>query len=115
MRRLNSYPVRPLTPDERALVAEWFAAAGDVVSAYVSNRRSDDPAIYHRVVISTRPDGTPSHLVQALLGRDVWLMFSLGVRTRIQRFRTLGAALNSIRSVLTNVERAGAADNVKPR
>jgi hypothetical protein len=107
MRRLNSYPVRPLTPDERALVAEWFASAGDVVSAYVSNRRGDDPAIYHRVVISTLPDGSPSHLIQALLGRDLWLMFSLGPRTKIQRFRTLGAALNSIRSVLVNAERAG--------
>ena len=115
MRRLNRYPVRPLTPGERALVAEWFASAGDVVSAYVSNRRSDDPEIYHRVVISTRPDGSPSHLIQALLGRDVWLMFSLGVRTRIRRFRNLGAALNSIRSVLVNVGRVGTPDDVKPR
>jgi hypothetical protein len=101
MRRITNYPVRPLTPDERALVAEWFASAGDISSAYVSNRRSDAPEIYHRVVITMTPDGPPTHLLQALLGRDRWIMFSAGERTRIRRFRSLAAALNSIRPILT--------------
>jgi len=101
MQRIKSYPVRPLTPDERALVAEWFASAGDVPSAYVSNRQSDDPEIYHRVVVTITPGGPPTHLVQALRGRDIWIMFTSGERTRLRRFRSLAAALNSIRPVLT--------------
>ena len=38
-------PARPLTPAEHAIVTEWLAAAGDIASAYVSDRRSDDPVL----------------------------------------------------------------------
>jgi hypothetical protein len=34
------------------------------------------------------------------MGRKIWMVFSAGRRTRIQRFQTLRAALNSIRPVL---------------
>ena len=49
---IRHLPARLLTPDERALVAEWIAGAGDIPEAYVSNRRVDDPALYHRIVSS---------------------------------------------------------------
>ena len=99
---IRHFPARPLTPDERPLVAEWFASAGDVAATYVSSRRGDDPAHYRRIVIVTKPDEGPSHLVHAPSGRDIWIVFSVGGRTRIQRFPTLRAALNSIRPVLAD-------------
>ena len=100
---IGHFPARPLTPDERALLTEWLAAAGDIAAAYVSNRREDDPVLYRRIVIVTEPDEGPSHLVHAPSGRDIWIVFSLGRRVRLQRFHTLQAALNSIRPVLVDV------------
>src|SRR4029453_7143692 len=75
---IRHLPARLLTPEERALVVEWFAAAGDIAEAYVSNRRGDDPALHHRVVVITKPDMGPSHLIHAPAGRDIWVVFSLG-------------------------------------
>jgi hypothetical protein len=46
---LHYFPARPLRPNENALVAEWLAGAGDIAAAYVSNRRTDDPAHYRRI------------------------------------------------------------------
>jgi hypothetical protein len=42
---IGKFPARRLTPDEHALRVDWLAASGDVTSAYVSNRSSDDPAL----------------------------------------------------------------------
>ena len=97
---IRYFPPRPLTPDERALVAEWLALAGDIADTYVSNRRSDDPALYRRIVIVSKPDEGPSHLIHAPPSRAVWIVFTIGRRTKIQRFPTLRAALNSVRPVL---------------
>lgn len=101
---IRDFPARMLTPDQRALVGEWIAAAGDIAEAYVSNRRADDPAFYHRIVIAAKADEGPSHLVHASSGRNIWIVFSLGRRTKIKRFPTLRAALNSIRPVLAATE-----------
>lgn len=100
-------PARLMTPDERALVSEWLATAGDVASVYISGRRSDDPAFYGRIVIAVCADGEPSHVAFAASGRDIWVVLASGRRMRIRRFRTLRAALNSIRPVLLE---AGDAD-----
>ena len=96
-------PARSLTPSEHATVAEWLAAAGDIASAYVSDRHTDDPAVYRCVVVITKPDDGPSHLVHAPVDQDVWIVFSLGEGSNVQTFPTLAAALNSIRSVLSEV------------
>ena len=54
-------------------MAEWLAAAGDIADAYVSNRRGDDPTIRHRIVIVTKADDEPSHLVHApSVGTSGW-------------------------------------------
>ena len=106
---ISQFPARRLTPDEHALVVEWLAAAGDVASAYVSNRRSDDPALHHRIIIAAGPGGAPSHFVHASSGRDIWIVFSSGRRTRIRRYQTLRAALNSIRPVLVDAGSPSAA------
>ena len=94
------FPARPLTPDESKLVAEWLAAAGDVAFAYVSSRRGDDPALLHRIVIGVGPTDYPSHMVQATVASDIWMVFALGRRTKIERYGSLRDALNSIRPVL---------------
>ena len=103
---IRHFAARLLTPDEHALVAEWLAAAGDIASAYVSARLSDDPAYYRKVVIVTRPDEEPSHLVHAPTGRREWVVFSRGPAHQIDIFPTLRAALNSIRPVLVEADRS---------
>jgi hypothetical protein len=99
---IRHFPARLPTPDEHALVEEWLAAAGDIAAAYVSNRCGDDPALYRRVVVATKPDQGPSHLVHAPSGRNIWLVFSFGGTVGIQSFPNLRAALNFIRPVLVN-------------
>jgi hypothetical protein len=97
---IRHLPARLLNPDERTLVAEWFATTGDIASAYVCSRLGDDPALLHRIVVVRNPGNGPSNIVYAPSGRNIWIVFSAGRRTRIRRFRTLRAALNSIRPVL---------------
>jgi|ERR1700704_7206821 hypothetical protein len=105
---IRHLPARMFTPDERTLVAEWLAGAGDIAEAYVSSRRGDDPALHRRIVIVVKPDDGPAHLIHAPSGRDIWIVLSLGRRTKVQRFPTLRAALNSVRPVLveTGLEEA---------
>jgi hypothetical protein len=93
-------PARALTPAEHAIVAEWLAAAGDIASAYVSDRLTDDLAMYRCVVIVTKPDDGPSHLIHAPANEDLWVVFGVGKGSKIERFPTLRSALNSIRPVL---------------
>jgi hypothetical protein len=93
-------PARLLTLDENALVAEWLSVAGDVASAYVSNRRGDDPTLYHCVVIVMDEDEGPSHFIYTPSGKNAWIVFSFAQRTKVQQFSTLRAALNSVRPVL---------------
>jgi hypothetical protein len=93
-------PPRVLGPNERALVAEWLAAAGNIANAYISGRRSDDPALHQRVVIVSGPDERPSHLVHAPSGVRSWVLISLGPPQSFEQFDTLQAALNSIQRVL---------------
>jgi hypothetical protein len=96
---LRTFPPRPLNPDERELVTGWLAAAGDVASAYVSERRSDDPALFHRIVVALGPGTAPDYVVHAPTGVSCWLVTNLGEGTEVRRFDSLRAALNSIRRV----------------
>lgn len=73
----------------------------DVAAAYVSERRSDDPALYRRIVISIGPDTRPSHLVHAPVGISCWLVTAVGQDLEVQKYNSLRAALNSIRKVFT--------------
>lgn len=97
---LMSLPPRVLGPHERALLADWLAAAGNIANAYVSARRSDDPAMQQRIVIVAGPDNRPSHLVHAPSGIRSWVLISLGPPQCIEQFGSLRAALNSIQRVL---------------
>ncbi len=101
---LRHSPARPLTPAEHSIVAEWLAAAGDIASAYVSNRHTDDLAVYRCVVVVTNPADGPSHLIHAPIDRKVWIVFVFGKRSKVLTFPTLSAALNSIRPVLAQAD-----------
>lgn len=103
---LRTFPPRPLNPDERALVATWLAATYDVASAYVSERRSDDPAIYRRVIVTVGPERVPSFLIHAPEGISCWLVSAVGHGSQVRRYDTLQAALNSIRLVFVPSEAA---------
>ena len=97
---LLTFPPRLLTLEESNLVAEWLSLAADVSLAYVSTRRSDDPAIYQRVVISDAPDNRATHLVHAPSGLRLWVKLTIGRDEGAELFGSLSAALNSIRHVL---------------
>jgi hypothetical protein len=76
------------------LVAEWIADAGDIAEAYVSSRRSDDAAFYHKIVIVINPADGPAHLVHAPSGQDVAM--TVGKLLRVVTVVAIGTAdLNS--------------------
>jgi hypothetical protein len=97
---LLTFPPRSLGPGERALVDEWLGRAGDVAMAYVSERRSDDPNFFGRVVITTGPGAKPSHVIHPPVDCLSWLVISMERPCEVQRFETLRDALNSVRPVL---------------
>jgi hypothetical protein len=97
---LLTFPARMLGPTEQALVQEWLRLANDVPMAYVSQRRSDDPAFFGRVVIATGPDTKPSHTIHVPAGSALWLLTSMDSSQSLRQFNTLRDALNSVRPVL---------------
>ena len=96
----QALPPRPLRPDERELVAEWLAVAGDVSSAFVSERRTDDPAIYRRIAISVDGNSAFTHLIHTPLHNDVWVVPDVRFKPEVHRFESLWEALNFIRPVI---------------
>jgi hypothetical protein len=97
---LLAFPARALDRDESALVDEWLALAGDISIAYVSQRRSDDPRLYRRIVIIAGPTDRPSHIVHAPSGASAWLVTTLGPPVHLELFDSLRDALNWVRPVL---------------
>ena len=97
---LLTFPPRMLSPAEQALVEEWLRLAGDVPFVYVSQRRSDDPSFFGRVVIATGPDAKPSHTIHVPAGSSLWLVTLVGPPQSVRQFNTLRDALNSVRPVL---------------
>jgi hypothetical protein len=97
---LHTFPARPLRADERALLAEWLAAASDVSSAFVSERRTDDPAIQRRIAISVEGSGAFTHFIHTPVNNDVWIVLNVQYRPEVHQFDTLLEALNFVRPVL---------------
>lgn len=97
---LRTLPPRPLRPDERELVDAWLSAAGDIASAYFCERRSDDPALYRRIVISDAQDNGPSYLIHAPAVVETWITLNVRQPSTAQSFNSLRDALNSVRPVL---------------
>jgi hypothetical protein len=97
---LQALPPRLLRPDERKLVAEWLAAAGDVALAYVSARSSDDPTMYRRSVIKVDGDDDPSYLIDTPDGMDLRTVLQCRPELDAYEFGSLREALNFVRPVL---------------
>ena len=95
------FPPRMPSSTEQMLVQEWIGLANDVPFAYVSQRRSDDPAFFGRVVIATGPDTKPSHTIHTPAGSALWLVTSMDQSNEVHQFDTLREALNSVRPVLS--------------
>src|SRR5689334_5722998 len=74
---LLSFPPRLLGPAERELFYEWLSHAGDISLAFVSQRRSDDPRLYSRIVIRVDPDGERAYTVHTTDSGTAWLVSSL--------------------------------------
>lgn len=85
-------------------MAEWFVVTqregAGITRAFVSERRGDDPKIVGRIVIIARPSKEPTHLVYSPAELAFWVVTVAPDWNEPQRFRTLRAALNSIRPVL---------------
>jgi hypothetical protein len=99
-----TFPPRPVSQWERALLAEWFAATQreglDVARAFVSERRGDDPKIIGKIAVVLRANREPSFLVYSPRETAFWVVTAAPAWNQIQRYRTLRAALNSVRPVL---------------
>jgi hypothetical protein len=99
-----TFPPRPISQWERALLAEWFVATKreglDIARAFVSERRGDEPKIVGRIVVVARPSKEPTHLVYSPAESTFWVVTMAPNWNEPQRYRTLRAALNSIRPVL---------------
>jgi hypothetical protein len=99
-----TFPPRPISQWERALLSEWYAATQrdglDVHRAFVSERRGDDPKIAGRIVIVLRAKKDPAFLVHSPTESTFWVVTAGPHSDGLQRFRTLRAALNSIRPAL---------------
>jgi hypothetical protein len=104
------YPPREIDPRERELIDQWLSLTGDVSVAHVSARRSDDPALYRRIVIATGPGTQPTHLIHAPNGLRLWIKLTIGP-SEVDVFDSLYAALNSIRDVLKHADLGSVGNN----
>jgi hypothetical protein len=93
---LEEHPPRLVTADERQLVRDWADATG-VLSAFVSERRTDDPGIYRRIVVFRRVTKRHLYLVHCPHGSSCWIVLSAVERENLGYFPTLRAALIFIR------------------
>jgi hypothetical protein len=103
---LRTFPPRPLTDDERLLLLDWIQAAKGF-SAFVSERRSDDPAIYKRIVVSRRATKQYLYLIHAPTNSAGWIVLSAIKGEYVERFPTLRAALNYIEPITPPARVAG--------
>ena len=105
-RVLRTFPPRPLTEAERELLLDWVETARDF-QAFVSERRSDDPAIYRRVVVSHRNTQQHLYLIHCPKDLDCWIMVSPVGGKSIGRFASLRTALEYIGPVTLASRTAG--------
>jgi hypothetical protein len=98
-----TFPPRPLSQWEKALLAAWLAATQrrglDVHRAFVSERRGDDPKTLGRVVVVLRSSPDPAFLVHSPVELPFWIVMAAPGWDEVRRFSSLHAALNSIRLV----------------
>lgn len=94
---LLTFPARSPTDGEREILRGWLGTTEEF-TAFVSERRGDDPAIFRKIVISRRATKQRLYFVHAPLGSDVWIVVSATEGEDIERFPTLRAALRFVTS-----------------
>jgi hypothetical protein len=97
---LLSFPPRALSEPERELFSEWLSRAGDIPLAFISQRRSDDPRMYLRIVIWLDAGGERVYTVHTPSVGAGWLVAPFDQPSLANIYDTLRDALNSIRPVL---------------
>lgn len=102
---IEGSPPRLLTHEERLIVRAW-AEASSVHSAFVSERRTDDPAIYRRIVVLRRVTKRQLYLVHCPQDSNCWIVQSAVERDNLGYFPTLRDALSFIRPVTMPVQLA---------
>ncbi len=100
---LGASPPRPLTDDERQFLHAWIAGT-EVLSAFLSERQTDDPAIFGQIVVFRRATKRHLYLIHCPQGANCWIVLSAVERENLGYFSTLRAALNYI-SPFTSVKR----------
>jgi len=95
---LRTSPPRPLTDDERRLLDDWVQAAQGF-TAFISERRTDEPAIYRRIVISVRATRQHLYLIHAAAEPACLIMLCIATGEYAGRFPTLRAVLDYIEPV----------------
>ena len=99
---LLSFPPRALNPSELDLFREWLSRAGEIALAYVSERRSDDPRFYRRIVVRIdrrREDVCTVHAPSTGTGSQ-WIVTFPNQPRDAELYESLRDALNSIWRVL---------------
>lgn len=92
-----TFPPRSLADGEREMVRQWFAGTSDIASAYVSERRADDPTHFRKIVIVETGSRRPAWLVHCPNSTEVWLVTPQTEGFGPRYYTTLRAALESIR------------------
>lgn len=100
MQALLSFPPRSLSQPERDLFSEWLSRAGDIPLAFISQRRSDDPRIYLRIVVWLDAGGEHVYTVHTTSVGTGWLVAPFDQPSLTDVHDTLREALNSIKNVL---------------
>jgi hypothetical protein len=93
-------PPLTLSDEQGRLLRVWVTAASDGVTAFVSQRSPDDPAIFGRIVVLKRGTPKPLYSVYRPVNLDLWIVSSLVEMGEVGLFPSLHAALNFIRAVL---------------
>ena len=96
---------RPLTNGEHQLLLDWNEFAGDFL-AFLSQRQSDDPAIYGGIVVFLRATNRHLYLIHCPQGSNHWIVRSAMDGEEVGLFPTLRAALNYIAPVSLPVRAA---------
>jgi hypothetical protein len=89
---------RQLTDDERRLLRDWIQGAQNF-TAFVSDRRTSEPAIYRRIVVSRRATRQHLYLLHAATESAGWVMLSIASGEYSDGFPTLRAVLHHIEPV----------------
>ena len=77
--------------------------AVDGFTAFVAERRSDDPAIYRRIVIARRRTKQHAYTIHTPQGMDVWIVVSAAEGEDVGTFPTVRAALEFVQPVSVGV------------